>query len=77
MGVRIDEQYTPRTYRLMQRVLTDAGFPTYGVKNKYNRTRPFALHNEGTCTPQDEEICEATVPTLLATRLRDGPGRSS
>lgn len=56
MGVRIDEQHTPRTYRLMQRVLTDAGLSTYGVKNKYDRTRPFALHDEGTCTPQDEEI---------------------
>ncbi len=56
MGVRIDEQHTPRTYRLMQRVLTDAGLSTYGVKNQYNRTRPFALHDEGTCTPQDEEI---------------------
>jgi acid phosphatase (class A) len=56
MGVRIDEQYTPQTYQVMQRVLTDAGLSTYGVKNKYNRTRPFALHDEGTCTPQDEEI---------------------
>lgn len=56
MGIGIEEQHTPRTYRLMQRVLTDAGLSTYGVKNKYNRTRPFALHGEGTCTPQDEEI---------------------
>ncbi|WP_254241923.1 acid phosphatase [Achromobacter pestifer] len=56
MGVRIDEQDTPRTYRLMHRVLTDAGLSTYGVKKKYNRTRPFALHDEGTCTPQDDEI---------------------
>lgn len=56
MGVGIGEKDTPKTYQIMQRVLTDAGLSTYGVKNKYNRTRPFALHDEGTCTPQDEEI---------------------
>lgn len=56
MGVKIDEQNTPRIYQVMQRVLTDAGLSTYGVKNKYNRVRPFALHNEGTCTPGDEDI---------------------
>jgi acid phosphatase (class A) len=56
MGVKIDEQSTPRIYQVMQKVLTDAGLSTYGVKNKYNRVRPFALHNEGTCTPGDEDI---------------------
>lgn len=56
MGISIDEKILPRTYQIMQRVLTDAGLSTYGVKNTYNRTRPFALHDEGTCTPEDEAV---------------------
>ncbi|QIG48692.1 phosphatase PAP2 family protein [Nordella sp. HKS 07] len=56
MGVQIDEQKTPYTYKLMQRVLTDAGLSTYGVKNKYNRVRPFVVHNEGTCWPDQEPL---------------------
>lgn len=56
MGIQIDERETPHLYKVMQKVLTDAGLSTYGVKNKYNRTRPFVVHNEGTCTPDDEAI---------------------
>ncbi|GAA5628270.1 major phosphate-irrepressible acid phosphatase [Brucella sp. NBRC 12953] len=56
MGVDISESKTPHTYRLMQRVLTDAGLSTYGIKNKYNRTRPFVVHNEGTCQPDEEDV---------------------
>lgn len=56
MGVQIDEQKTPYTYKLMQRVLTDAGLSTYGVKNKYHRVRPFVVHNEGTCWPDQEAL---------------------
>lgn len=56
MGVDISEKKTPRLYSLMQRVLTDAGLSTYGVKNKYNRTRPFVVHNEGTCQPDEESV---------------------
>ncbi|EON13259.1 acid phosphatase [Pandoraea sp. SD6-2] len=56
MGVDIDQKKTPRLYHLMERVLTDAGMSTYGVKNKYNRTRPFVVHNEGTCMPEQEPL---------------------
>lgn len=56
MGVQIDERKTPHIYKLMQRVLTDAGLSTYGVKNKYNRVRPFVVHNEGTCWPDQEAL---------------------
>ena len=56
LGVRIDEENTPVIYRMMQRLLTDAGLSTYGVKNKYQRVRPFAAHQEGTCTPADEQV---------------------
>lgn len=56
MGFEISEKKTPHIYRLMQRVLTDAGMSTYGVKNKFHRIRPFVVHNEGTCTPDDEAV---------------------
>ncbi|UFX43949.1 phosphatase PAP2 family protein [Bradyrhizobium sp. 41S5] len=56
MGIAIDEQNTPHLYTLMQKMLTDVGLSTYGVKNKFHRTRPFVEHAEGTCTPGDEEI---------------------
>lgn len=54
MGMQIDAEKTPHTYKVMQRVLTDAGLSTYGVKTKYNRVRPFVAHNEGTCWPDQE-----------------------
>ncbi len=56
LGVPIDEATTPRLFGLMKKVLSDAGLSTYGVKNKYERTRPFVVHGEGTCTPDQEAI---------------------
>lgn len=56
MGIDITEAQTPHLYRLMQKVLTDAGLSTYGVKNTYNRVRPFVVHNEGTCFPEQESL---------------------
>lgn len=56
MGVDINEKKTPHLYRLMQKVLTDAGLSTYGIKNTFNRTRPFVVHNEGTCWPDQEAL---------------------
>lgn len=56
MGVDINEKTTPHLYRVMEKVLTDAGLSTYGVKNAYNRTRPFVTHNEGTCYPDQEPL---------------------
>lgn len=54
LGARIDEQHTPRLYRLLQRTLLDSAVSTAGAKNRYMRTRPFAAYEEPTCAPQDE-----------------------
>ena len=56
MGVRIDSTETPRLYAMMQKMLSDLGLSTYGVKNKYNRVRPFVVHNEATCRADQEAI---------------------
>ena len=54
LGAPIDEEHTPRLYQLLQRSETDAGISTARAKTRYQRTRPFAAHNEPSCTPQDE-----------------------
>jgi acid phosphatase (class A) len=54
VGAPISEADAPRTYLLMRRVFTDAGFATFGAKNHYQRVRPFVQHDEGTCAPADE-----------------------
>ena len=54
LGVSIDEQHTPHLYRLMQRILLDAGLSTASAKNKYMRARPFMAHEEPSCKPEDE-----------------------
>ena len=41
MGFRIDGERTPRLYAMMQKMLSDLGLSTYGVKNKYNRGPPL------------------------------------
>lgn len=56
MGVKIDSQQTPRLYAMTQKMLSDFGLSTYGVKNKYNRVRPFVVHNEATCRADQEAI---------------------
>lgn len=56
MGFSINENNTPHIYTIMKRVLTDAGLSTYAAKNKYFRTRPFVLHSEGTCYPEQEIV---------------------
>ncbi|MFT3814153.1 MAG: phosphatase PAP2 family protein [Acidovorax sp.] len=54
LGVDISEQNTPHTNMLLRRTLLDAGLATYKAKDKYQRTRPFVVFNEGTCTPNEE-----------------------
>jgi acid phosphatase (class A) len=54
LGVSIDEQHTPHLYRLMQRMLLDAAMSTASAKNKYMRQRPFMVHQEPSCKPEDE-----------------------
>lgn len=56
MGIKITETQTPRLYAIMQKVLSDFGLSTYGVKNKYNRVRPFVVHEEATCRADQEAI---------------------
>lgn len=56
MGIKINETQTPRLYAMMQKVLSDFGLSTYGVKNKYNRVRPLVVHNEATCRADQEAI---------------------
>jgi acid phosphatase (class A) len=45
---------TPHLYMLLRRSLTDAGLATYAAKNHYQRTRPFVVARESTCTPSDD-----------------------
>lgn len=56
LGVPISEKTTPHLYTLMQRTLSDAGGSTYAGKNAYNRTRPFVVHDEGTCRKDMEPL---------------------
>ena len=56
LGTPITEKSTPHLYTLMQRTLTDAGGSTYAGKNAYNRTRPFVVHDEGTCRKDMEPL---------------------
>jgi acid phosphatase (class A) len=55
-GVAPSETATPVLYRLLHRSLVDVGLSTYKAKNHYNRTRPFVLHNNASCTPGDEAM---------------------
>jgi len=55
LGVPITEQDTPYLYMLIRRTLADAGLSTYTAKDKYQRTRPFVMNEEPTCTPDEEE----------------------
>jgi acid phosphatase (class A) len=55
LNAPITEQQTPHLYMLLRRTLADAGLASYTAKNHYNRTRPFVVNKEATCTPGDEE----------------------
>ncbi len=55
LGVSITEQETQHLYMLLRRTLADAGLSTYTAKDHYNRTRPFMVNGEPTCTPEGEE----------------------
>lgn len=56
MGFSIKQDGTPKLYALMSKMMIDVGLSTYGAKNKYNRTRPFVVHDEATCYPKDEPL---------------------
>ena len=54
LGTAITQQKTPRLYQMMQRVMVDSGYSTVGGKKKYQLLRPFVVHNDATCTPEDD-----------------------
>jgi hypothetical protein len=54
LNAPISEQDTPHLYMLLRRTLADAGLYTYRAKNHYQRTRPFVVNKEPTCTPDEE-----------------------
>lgn len=54
LGVRIDAERTPATYRLLRRSLIDAAMATRAAKEHYQRARPFVENGAPTCTPDDE-----------------------
>jgi acid phosphatase (class A) len=56
LNAPISEHDTPHLYMLLRRTLTDAGHSTYTAKDHYNRTRPFVVNKEPTCTPDDEKF---------------------
>ena len=54
LGVPITAEATPTLYRLLIRVMADAGAATGAAKDKYQHARPFMLDGEPTCRPSDE-----------------------
>lgn len=54
LGVPINETDTPAVYRMMRRILTDAGNSTVAAKKQYKRLRPFVGHGQTICTPEIE-----------------------
>ena len=54
LNAPITEESTPRLYVLLRRTLTDAGLSTYGVKDRYQRRRPFTENNAPICTPAEQ-----------------------
>lgn len=49
LGAPVTEAETPSLYRLLRRVLPDAGLSTYTAKNYYRRPRPFMVNGQQTC----------------------------
>ena len=54
-GVDMNPTDTPHMYMLLRRTLSDAGYATYKAKIHYQRPRPFMVHAEPSCKPEDED----------------------
>jgi acid phosphatase (class A) len=54
LDVPVSQEATPHLNMLLRRSLVDAGLATYAAKDKYQRTRPFVMHKEESCTPKEE-----------------------
>ena len=56
-GYEITEQGTPELFKLVKKVVADAGdLSTREAKNYYMRPRPYMLFGESTSVPEDEEV---------------------
>lgn len=54
-GIMVTAAETPETYRLMERVLNDAGGSVRKAKNAYRRKRPYVQYDEPTSVPAEED----------------------
>ncbi len=54
IGTDLSEQATPRLYGLLRRTRTDAAVVSDAAKHRYNRSRPFVVNGDPTCTPAKE-----------------------
>jgi len=59
-GMKITEEATPETWKLVSSAIYDGSNSVRRGKKKYMRTRPFVYYNEVTATPADEEILRPT-----------------
>jgi acid phosphatase (class A) len=50
--INVSQQETPHLYSLLQRTVIDAGKSTLPAKQKYQRSRPFAVFGDPMCLPQ-------------------------
>ena len=53
-GLPINPQQTPHLTALLARTMVDLGFSTYRAKKRYQRMRPFFVHNDASCTPDQQ-----------------------
>jgi acid phosphatase (class A) len=51
LNAPVTPQDAPRLYRMLQRVMADAGASTRTAKDRYRRPRPFMLNHAPTCFP--------------------------
>ena len=51
---------TPRLYKLLQRVATDAGASTRTAKDRYRRPRPFMVNHAPTCFPAADDALRSS-----------------
>jgi acid phosphatase (class A) len=52
-GIHVTQQTTPQLYRLLQRTIIDAGKSTLPAKEKYKRPRPYVVHDDPNCLPDN------------------------
>lgn len=51
----VDARVTPALYRLLERSRADASAATRAAKKHHQRSRPFMVNGDPTCTPDDED----------------------